>query len=281
SAGSRAAEDPLLQGLQQLVPRERMDELPVAVALRDREIVLERLVRLLQRVPELVPLEHVVVRTRALRRAPVRVHRPADRPDAAVLPFDPDHDRLRLAVRVDSAEHPLREPSAVGGGLHDSDDYNSTPRPAARARSTTAAAAATSQAARPFDLKTTMSSSDWRPGTSPATTSCSSCTSSQSRTPESTGSLRSADSSWAFSRESQQTKAARSRTTLSSSRRRPSFAPTAQTSAPGCSHSPRRTGSFDVVTVTTTSHRAGSPWLSPGSASCFLQKARRFFSLRQ
>ena len=29
------------------------------------------------------------------------------------------------------------------------------------------------------------------------------------------------------------------------------MAPTAQTSAPGCSHSPRRTGSREVVTVTT------------------------------
>ena len=78
-----------------------------------------------------------------------------------------------------------------------------------------------------------MSSSACRPGSSPATTSCSSCTSSQSSTPASTGSIRSPDSRFASSIESQQTNAARSSTTLSSSRRRGSFAPTAQTSAPG------------------------------------------------
>ena len=36
------------------------------------------------------------------------------------------------------------------------------------------------------------------------------------------------------------------------------FAPTAQTSAPGFSHSPRRTGSREFVTVTTTSASAAS-----------------------
>ena len=102
-----------------------------------------------------------------------------------------------------------------------------------------------------------MSSGELRPGSSPETTSWSSCTSSQSRTPRSTGSIRSPDSSFACSIESQQTKTARSRTTLSSSRAFGRFAPTAQTSAPGWSHSPRRTGSFEVVTVTTTSCWAG------------------------
>ena len=65
---------------------------------------------------------------------------------------------------------------------------------------------ATSQAAIPFDLKRTMSSGELRPGSSPETTSCSSCTSSQSRTPRSTGSTRSPDSIFACSIESQQTK---------------------------------------------------------------------------
>ena len=67
---------------------------------------------------------------------------------------------------------------------------------------------ATSHAAIPFDLKTTMSSSALRPGTSSATTSWSSCTSNQSRTPCSIGSTRSPDSSCACSFESQQTKVA-------------------------------------------------------------------------
>ena len=79
---------------------------------------------------------------------------------------------------------------------------------------------ATSQAAMPFDLKTTMSSSDWRPGDlarddlvqlvhlEPV----------ENARPA-TGSMRSPDSSLACSSQSQQTNAARSSTTLSSSRR--------------------------------------------------------------
>ena len=57
------------------------------------------------------------------------------------------------------------------------------PTPRSRARSTAAAAIATSHAAIPFDLNTTMSSCDCLPGSSPDTTSWSSCTSSQSSTP--------------------------------------------------------------------------------------------------
>src|SRR5580765_1390920 len=155
------------------------------------------------------------------------------------------------------------------------------PTPRSRARSSATAPIATSHAAIPFDLKTTMSSSACRPDSSPATTSCSSCTSSQSSTPTSTGSIRSPDSRLASSTESQQTKAARSSTTLSSSRRRGSFAPTAQTSEPGRSHSPRSTGSREVVTVTTTSCEAGSRWLSPGSAPTSRQNSARRSSLRQ
>ena len=88
----------------------------------------------------------------------------------------------------------------------------------ARPRELASTPIATSHAASPFDLNRTMSASVSRPRSSPDTTSCSSCTSSQSRTPPATGSIRSPDSSLACSRESQQTKVARSRTTLSSSR---------------------------------------------------------------
>src|SRR3712207_8198484 len=48
-----------------------------------------------------------------------------------------------------------------------------------------------SQAAIPFDLNTTTSALDWRPWSRPATTSCNSWTSSQSRIPCWTGSMRS------------------------------------------------------------------------------------------
>jgi hypothetical protein len=68
---------------------------------------------------------------------------------------------------------------------------------------------------------------------------------------------------------------------LSSSRERPLFAPAAQTSVPSRSHSPRTTGSRDVVIVTTTSCAAASRWLSPASAPTRLQKSRRLRSVRQ
>src|SRR4029453_14049193 len=57
------------------------------------------------------------------------------------------------------------------------------PAPCSCASLTASAPSATSQAARPFDLKTTMSSSDCRPTTVPETTSRSSCTTTQPRTP--------------------------------------------------------------------------------------------------
>ena len=99
--------------------------------------------------------------------------------------------------------------------------------------------------------------------------------------PAATGSIRSPDSSRACSSESQQTKDARSRTTLSSSRRLATFAPAATTRAPGRSHSPRSTGSRELVIVTTTSCAAASRWLSPGSAPVRSQKAASRSGVRQ
>src|SRR5215471_2650937 len=139
------SEEPPLERLQQLVARERPHLFAVAVALGDGEVVLERLVRLLERVSHLVAFEDVVLGPRLLRVAPVRIDRATDGPDAAVLALDPDHDRLGVAVRVDAVEDALREPTAVGGRLHALDYDTSSPAPASRARSTTAAATATSQ----------------------------------------------------------------------------------------------------------------------------------------
>ena len=53
---------------------------------------------------------------------------------------------------------------------------------------------------------------------------------------------------------------------MSSSRRLATFAPAAMTSAPVASHSPRSTGSGELVIVTTTSCAPASRWLSPASA---------------
>src|ERR1700761_489896 len=90
----------------------------MTVALRHGEVVLERLVRLLEAIPELVALEHVILGARLFRVAQLRIDRAADRPDPAFFPLDPDDDRLGVAVRVDAVEHPLRDPSAVGRCLH-------------------------------------------------------------------------------------------------------------------------------------------------------------------
>ena len=75
------------------------------------------------------------------------------------------------------------------------------PTPRSRARSTTRGADRHVPGGEPVRLEDDdVVVGDSRPGTSPATTSCSSCTSSQSRTPRSTGSIRSPDSSRACSR---------------------------------------------------------------------------------
>ena len=59
------------------------------------------------------------------------------------------------------------------------------------------------------------------------------------------------------------------------------LAPTAQTSAPSRSHSPRRTGSREVVAVTTTSWAAASLGLSAASASVVAQNASSVSGVRQ
>ena len=112
------------------------------------------------------------------------------------------------------------------------------------------------------------------PGISPATMSWSSCTSSQSSWPAATGSIRSPDSSFASSSASQQTSVARVITCASSSRGRGSLAPIAQTSAPSRSQSPRRTGSRDVVAVTTMSQAPAADGDSATVAPCASANAR-------
>ncbi len=62
---------------------------------------------------------------------------------------------------------------------------------------------------------------------------------------------------------------------MSSSRRFTTFAPAAATSVPGASHSPRSTGSRELVIVTTTSPAAASRWLSPGSAPTLARRRPR------
>ena len=156
------------------------------------------------------------------------------------------------------------------------------PTPRSRASSTTRAPTARSQAAIPFDLKTTTSlvrraTLDARRRRPPAARAPRASRGRRARPARSGRRTRVCD----CSRESQQTNAARSSTALSSSRRVGSFAPTAQTSAPGRSHSPRSTGSFEVVTVTTTSCSAASRCDSAGSQSCSRQNAASRSAFRQ
>jgi hypothetical protein len=89
-----------------------------AVALGDGEIVLERRVRLVEGVLELVPLEDVVLGARSLHVAELGIHGPAHGPESAGLPLDPEDDMLFVPGVVDPSEHPLREPAAVGRDLH-------------------------------------------------------------------------------------------------------------------------------------------------------------------
>ena len=78
-----------------------------AVALGDGEIVLE-----------LVALDDVVLGTRLLLVAPLWIEAPADGPERTRLALDPEDDMLLVSGVVESSEHPLREPSAVGRDLH-------------------------------------------------------------------------------------------------------------------------------------------------------------------
>src|SRR5206468_8392829 len=67
------AEEPPLERSEQLLADERLDFDGPAVALQDAHVVLEDVVRLLQRVVEFVPLEHVLVLPGLVRRPEMRV----------------------------------------------------------------------------------------------------------------------------------------------------------------------------------------------------------------
>src|SRR5438132_13816503 len=88
--------------------------LAAAVALRHGEVVLERGVRLVERIRELEALEDVVVLARRRAVAAFRIDHATDCPDRTGLALDPDEDALFAAAVVDPSEHPLREPAAVG-----------------------------------------------------------------------------------------------------------------------------------------------------------------------
>src|SRR5262245_32320078 len=103
-----AVEEPALEERQDFLPGEGSGVRRPAVALEHVHVVLERLVRMLERVAELVALEDDVFGTGLVRLAQLRIHDPTDGPDRTGSPLDPDDDPLLLADVVDAGEDPFR-----------------------------------------------------------------------------------------------------------------------------------------------------------------------------
>src|SRR4051794_41445099 len=98
---------------------------PAPVLLRDLEVVLERLVRPLERVVELEALEEIVVLPGLVTRPVLDVHRAPDRPQGAWAALDPDADPLGRPRVVDPRELPLGEAHrGVCPLLHAGQRYN-------------------------------------------------------------------------------------------------------------------------------------------------------------
>jgi len=81
----------------------------MAVLLRHAEIVLQRFVRRLERIVELVTLEDIVLPPLLVARAVLRVDRATHGPERTFLAFDPDQDRLLGPRVVDAVNDPLGE----------------------------------------------------------------------------------------------------------------------------------------------------------------------------
>jgi hypothetical protein len=113
-----SSEEPALEGTEELVAGERPDVLGATVLLRDPQVVLEDGIRLLEGVVEFVALEHVVVRSRLVRRPVLRVHRPSDRPDRAFAAFDPYQNTLFGATVVDAGDPTLSESTRGRSSSH-------------------------------------------------------------------------------------------------------------------------------------------------------------------
>src|SRR5712691_1794372 len=78
-ASGRSPEEPGLERLQALLARERAAVLGSSVPLTHCEVVLERRVRLLECVLQLIPLEEVVAGFHRLAVAQLRIDNPAYR----------------------------------------------------------------------------------------------------------------------------------------------------------------------------------------------------------
>ena len=112
------------RGRKHLFPRERPDVLGRAVVLEHAGVVLERAVRRLERVAELVPLEEVVVAARLAARPVLWVDRATDRPERAFLALEPDHDPLLAPCVVEPLQSPLGAPAVGADPAHLTGGYN-------------------------------------------------------------------------------------------------------------------------------------------------------------
>ena len=117
-----AAEEEALQDRQHLFARERLDPRRRAVVLEHAHVVLERAVRRLERVAELVPLEEIVVAARLAARPVLRIDGAADRPERALLALEPDHDALLAPRVVEPLESPLGAPAVGADPAHRRED---------------------------------------------------------------------------------------------------------------------------------------------------------------
>src|SRR5262249_27328872 len=106
SDGLTPPEEPTLQWAEELAPTARLLPFLAAVALRRADVVLEAVVRGVERILELVALEDVVVAPRLVAGPVLRVDCTADRPEASLLALDPDLDPLvdpRVVPTLDRA----------------------------------------------------------------------------------------------------------------------------------------------------------------------------------
>src|SRR5262245_28583734 len=118
TSSGRVTEEKPLEWAEQLLAAERPDTTVEAVVLGHDAVVLERGVRSLERIVELVALPETVAVVVSDGRE-LRVHRPADCPQCAGASIDPDHDPLGGTGVVATFDDALCEPPGRLRSLHD------------------------------------------------------------------------------------------------------------------------------------------------------------------
>ena len=115
-------EEPALERPEHLGALERLDAGLLPVLFGDAEVVLEGVVGGVERVLELVALEHVVVGPGLVAFPVLRVDGAAHRPDAALLALDPDHDALGRSGVVEPVDDALGEAACLLLSAHRDQD---------------------------------------------------------------------------------------------------------------------------------------------------------------